>query len=174
MILTVILSFQWAVASAFYLPCCKTVSAHEDVRNSGRCSWWLKFSRSFPATVNMLLGRTGAPDTSSVEVNIRTCRSGRDEELNTQFPLEEKRKNVWSLISWAELSSPILVFLWWVFVVKIVHWSEAAAMLSAQSGDASFEQTAGEKPKKEIQNTRAEPARSQCTYEFVRNRKIKG
>lgn len=61
-----------------------------------------------------------------------------------------------------------------MFVVKIVHWSEAAAMLSAQSGDASFEQTAGEKPKKEIQNTRAEPARSQCTYEFVRNRKIKG
>ena len=62
-----------------------------------------------------------------------------------------------------------------MFVVKIVHWSEAAAMLSTQwSGDASFEQTAGEKLKKEIQNTRLQPAHSQCAYEFVGNRKIKG
>lgn len=92
MILTVILSFQWAVASAFYLPRCKTVSAHEDVRNSGRCSWWLKFSRSFSAAVNMLLGRTGAPDTSSVEVNIRTCRSGRGWRTQHTVPSRGKKK----------------------------------------------------------------------------------
>ena len=106
MILTVILSFQWAVASTFYLQRCKTVSAHEDVRDSGRCSWWLKIFRSFSAVVNMLLGRAGTPDTSSVEVNIRTCRSRRDEELNTQFPLEEKKKmfDLW----YHERSSPVL------------------------------------------------------------------
>lgn len=47
-------------------------------------------------------------------------------------------------------------------------------MLSAQTGDASFEQTAGKKLKKEMQNTKEEPAHSRCTYECVRNRKIKG